>query len=109
MQAERRDRLRSLLASMDDEELDAFSAGPAAEFIPQEPGKAELFYTEGSPALREARLQVGRLSELACRLAQLHCRAVCMAEHGQVADSPLLDRACGHALGAGPQATGQPR
>ena len=58
VQAERRDRLRSLLATMDDEELDTFSAGPAADFLPQEPTRSELFYTEGSPALRAARLQV---------------------------------------------------
>ena len=58
MQPERRDRLRELLATMDDDDLDEYMAGPGADFEPQEAPRSELFYTEGSPALRAARMQV---------------------------------------------------
>ena len=59
MQMERRDRLRKIMAAADEETLaDAFEAlVPAGALRDAVPFK-EIFYTEGTPALLDARLQV---------------------------------------------------
>lgn len=59
VQMERRDRLRKIMAAADEETLaDAFEAlVPAGALRDAVPFK-EIFYTEGTPALLDARLQV---------------------------------------------------
>lgn len=69
LQMERRDRLRKLLATMDDTAADALIDQQQQELLQQqqqqsvtEAPTAKVFYTEGSVSLKQARLQVRHVS-----------------------------------------------
>lgn len=70
---ERRDRLRKLLAGMDEEEAAAVVAQAEVELpaLAAAPRPKELFYTEGSAELKQARLELAQFSlrRAALRLA----------------------------------------
>lgn len=73
---ERRERLRLLLASMDAADGGELQAPADAEVLTGAPPKAELFYTEGSDALLQARLLLAKssLAAAAARLGAEHER-----------------------------------
>ncbi|KAK9810076.1 hypothetical protein WJX72_004396 [[Myrmecia] bisecta] len=59
---ERRDRLRRILSAMDEEEREAVAVEGNIQVMEEAPAVPELFYTEGLPGLKQARLQIAEFS-----------------------------------------------
>lgn len=74
---ERRERLRALLASLDEADGGELPAPVDAQLLSEAPAEAELFYTEGNDALLTSRLEVAAFSlrAAAARLSAARARA----------------------------------
>ena len=85
---ERRDRLRKLLATMDDDAADGLIAQQQEQQQPQDAdaaATAKVFYTEGSASLKEARMEACRCPLIMLRVLDaaggLCCRSFSRVEY----------------------------
>jgi U4/U6 small nuclear ribonucleoprotein PRP4 len=102
---ERRERLRALLAALDQQDGGELPAPADAEMLAEAPAEPELFYTEGSAELLVARAAVADFSlpRTAARLAAERARAdaglppmACAAAHTAAATVASLACECSH-------------